>query len=121
MTCYEPRRADVTAKPVRRPFQCAAQPWDAKQESPCHSTTTPYYKELQRTTKYGYVLQSTTPYCKELLRITKYYDPYTYYSVATPHCKKNYVLQNNTTYCKVLLRATKYYKVLLVQLYVMQL
>ena len=48
--CCELRRAHVTAKPLRGPFQCVVRPWDAKQrkttESPCRSTTTPYYKVL---------------------------------------------------------------------------
>ena len=74
----------VRAKPVRRPFQCAVQPWDARHkktaEIPCHRTTTWHYKELLRTTP---VLLRTTKYCK--------------------------ILQNTTP---VLLGATKYYSVL---------
>ena len=89
MTCWELRRAHVPAKPLRRPFQCAMEPWDASRkkttESPCHSTTTPY---LQRTTTYYNVLlrcysalQSTTPVLLE------------YYSCTTP------VLLRTTKYC----------------------
>ena len=33
MMCGEVRRTTVTAKPLRRPFQCALQPWDAKHKN----------------------------------------------------------------------------------------
>ena len=50
---------------VRRPFQCAVQPWDARHkkttESPCHTTTTRYYKVLLRLRCYS-VLRRATKY-----------------------------------------------------------
>lgn len=55
MLCLELHKAHVTAKPVRRPFQCAVQPWDARHktttESPCHRSVAPYDKELLSATK----------------------------------------------------------------------
>ncbi len=129
MRC-ELQRAHVTANPVRRLFQCAVQPWDARHkkttESPCHRTTTRYYKELPRTTMYYSILQSTAPvYSVQqsttavLLRTTKYY-------LVLLHTTKHYsvlksttpVLQSITLYYKVtpvLLHSTKYYSVLHIQ------
>ena len=42
-------------------------------ESPCHSTTTPYYKVLLPTAPYFIALQSITLYYKILQSTTKYY------------------------------------------------
>ena len=114
MRC-ELQRAHVTANPVRRLFQCAVQPWDARHkkttESPCHRTTTRYYKELPRTTMYYSILQSTAPvYSVQqsttavLLRTTKYY-------LVLLHTTKHYSVLQSTT--PVLQSITLYYKVLL--------
>ncbi len=63
----------MTAKPLRRPFQCAVKPWDAKHnkatESPSHSTTTPYYdKVLLRT--YKVLLRTIKYYSVQLRNVT---------------------------------------------------
>ena len=98
MMCCELRKAHVTAKPVRRLFQCAVQPCDARHkqtmESPCHRTTTWYHKELLRTTMF---YSSTTPYYKVLLQ---------YYSAqqsTSPVLLRKYY-SGTTPYYKVLLR-----------------
>ena len=111
MVCCELRGARVTAKPVRRPFQCAVQPWDARHkkttDSPCHRTTTRYYKELVRTTMFH---SGTTPV---LLSTTKCYSGTTpYYKVRLRTIPYYSALQSSTPYYKVLRRTPKYYAVL---------
>ena len=119
MMCCELRRARVTAKPVRRPFQCAVQPWDARHKK---TTESPYYSEIQSTTPYYKVRLCTTPYYKVRFRTSKLgrLTPCSkvllcttkYYSSTTSYYKHYAVLQSTTKYYSVLRRSTKYYKYL---------
>ena len=116
MMCCELRGAHVTVKPLRRPFQCPVRPWDARHknttESPCHSTTTPYYKELLCITTF---YSGISPYYKLLLQYPVYKilpNTTKYYSGTTPYYKgllQHTPLQSTTL---ALLRTTKYSSVL---------
>ena len=120
MMCCELRGAHVTAKPLRRPFQCPVRPWDARHknttESPCHSTTTPYYKELLCITTF---YSGISPYYKLLLQYPVYKilpNTTKYYSGTTPYYKgllQHTPLQSTTLALSALQSTLPYYKVIL--------
>ena len=81
------------------------QPWDGMQTSasPCHSTTTPFYKVLLSTPHYKVVFRTTK--VRIMQSITRYY----YGLLRTIQSTTGSVLRSTTTYTKScsVLHATK--------------
>ena len=137
--CCALRKASVTAKPLRRPFECTTMCCKffhvlQSTRTPIHKgllctfgSATPYYKVLPCitpcykvqlcTTKYHNVLESIrlrtfTKYHSVLQTATPYSILQSKIPLSIPRSATRYsILQRTTTYYIVLLRTTMYYKV----------